>query len=191
MQYEHYLNNTFLFWCIVTFIVTALIFSKIDINLGVIYGSLMCLFVLYFVAQNHKYNESAEDKIIKTKNSLIHPDFIEKENHKEISQYIFFIQDFYVLNPQAYEEFIDNINKFFQSLKLIEYDPNNAGTEYDLLNQYKRKAKNALHSIIYRMPNNIQYKKNSMLRWLNLMNCSTSIQSAPYTFRKKIFILMG
>lgn len=132
-------------------------FLKIDIDFRVMFGICFGIFVVYILSINNENQSNEKLKLQKRKETLIIPQFRNKNN--EIINYLFSIQDFYEVNPQAYEDLVQSIDYFFDIYNETLRDPSLAGLNYEIMNTYKNNAINSLHSIIYKMKVNKAYEK--------------------------------
>ena len=76
------------------------------------------------------------------------------EGYNDIVEFFFSIQDFYIYNPQAYEEIIDNVDNFLNIYEDLKIGTQFCEDKYKIADSKKRNALNALHSIIYNISAN-------------------------------------
>jgi hypothetical protein len=92
-----------------------------------------------------------------TELNYIQPETILNPNKKtdqDFIDFIFSIQDFYVFNPQAFEEMIDNLNAFLYLRDKIFIDSVMCNYYYQIADSKKNNMLNSLHSILFNLPNN-------------------------------------
>jgi hypothetical protein len=154
---ESILDNKTLFYYIIIFIVITFAFSTIKLGLNMIYGTVIAYLVVYFLYNNYKEKQEKENKTksFQEANLLPKPEIFEK--YGDIVKYLFSIQDFYIYNPQAYEDMTKSLDNFFRTFEETQNNPSQAGVNYNLMISYKKYATNSLHSIIYNLPNDVQY----------------------------------
>lgn len=154
------INNTdivTLFWYTVIFIGTIYAFSRIDIKLSVLYGTFIVLIILYFLNNEYMNTKKTINDILKTKKDSIFPQSVRLANYNDVVNFLFSIQDFYIYNPQAYEDMIQSLDIFFIFYEEVLNNNELAGEHYDVLNDKRRYALNSLQSLIYNFPVNVKY----------------------------------
>jgi hypothetical protein len=154
---ESILDNKTLFYYLIIFIFITFVFSTIKIGLNIIYGTVIAYFVIHYLYNDYKEKQNKENKTksYQEANLLPKPKIFEK--HGDIIKYLFSIQDFYIYNPQAYEELTESLSSFFRTYEETTNNTCQAGVNYGLMASYKKYAVNALHSIIFNLPNNAEY----------------------------------
>ena len=75
------------------------------------------------------------------------------EKFDDVIDFYFSIQDFYKFNPQTYEESIENIEAFFKIYDIIFTGTPQPDYYYQIAESKKNNAINALHALIYNLPN--------------------------------------
>jgi len=163
------LDNKTLFFYIMIIIGIIFAFSKIDIKLNIVFGTGIALAIIYYLYMNYREKQEQENKILSFQKDYVLPHII--DGYDDITKFLFSIQDFYVHNPQSYIEMVNNINNFFRVYEETIVNKRNSGTNYELMNDYKRASMNSLHSIIYNFPNNREYtnKLNNSIQILSTM----------------------
>lgn len=166
------INNTdvvTLFWYTVILIGTIYAFSRIDIKLSVVYGTFIVLIVLYFLNTEYVNTKNTINDILKIKNDSILPKTERLVNYNDIVNFLFSIQDFYIYNPQAYEDMVQSLDIFFMFYEEVINNNELAGEHYDILNDKRRLALNSLQSLIYNFPVHVGYthKLNKSVDILN------------------------
>ncbi len=156
------INKTVFVFCSI-FIITIGIFQKMKIELNIIFGAMVAYFLVNLLNKMHdiEINKNTDIKdnadIYELKKSMIKPKPKLLHEYKDITQYLFSIQDYYKYNPLVYEHIVDNLDDFYhlyqEALKLN----NLAGTNYKLMNNIKQDTLNSLHSLIYTLPEDAAY----------------------------------
>ena len=145
-----------IFMYVVTFVFTLILFKRLTIKLNII---LAVILVVYELQKKHNYTGIIHEQH-DTKIKYIMPRIESIKEYEDIVDFLFTIQDFYVYNPQAYEEMIDNIDSLFILYKEVRISNNNCTPLYNIMESKRKNAMNALHSIIYNLPpNKIQTNK--------------------------------
>jgi Ca2+/Na+ antiporter len=137
------------------FILTLIFFSYLDIQLNIVFAFLIVILVIIYFNYRQVEKKIIEEEKYNTKLEEIRPELnhiTEKEKH--IINYLFSIQEFYYYNPPAYEELIDNIDKFFELYYESKDFRNKSGLNYTLCKKHKYNSLNTLQSIIYNLPDN-------------------------------------
>jgi hypothetical protein len=153
------IDKVTLFWYIVIFIVILFIFSRMSININIIFGFALAYMLIVYLYNDYKRVNNDTVKLLENKKSLLFPKPIESLEHTDIVNFLFSIQDFYIYNPQAYADMIETIDLFFSIYNETYNNHKMAGRNYLLLIEKKRNALNSLQSIINNMPRNSQYDK--------------------------------
>jgi hypothetical protein len=109
--------------------------------------------ILYF-EERTKYTNDVQTKQLETKLENIKPEPKNFKGHDDIIEFVFSIQDFYVYNPQAYEEFIDNLDAFLSLHEDIFGGSQLQNSYYQIAESKKRNAENSFMSIIHSLPTN-------------------------------------
>lgn len=165
-----------LFWYIIFLILVIFLFSFVKIELNIIFGLLIgILFIVYLTYQTNQQNikESNERKNIEDikneeiDNIIPHPKLALK--YDDILDFLFSIQDFYFFNPNSYIDMIDHIDNFFEYFEEVQLNNKLAGLNYQLMEDQKRQALNALQSIIYNFPTDPEYT-NKFNQSLNMLS---------------------
>jgi len=150
------INNTRLFVYISILLFFIFYFRDVHIGLNVILSIFVAsLIILYLNDRNNTSNE-VEEKRKETKLNAIrpHPKNIQYDN--DLIDFLFSIQDFYQYNPQAYEEMVDNIDHFMEIRDIIFLDTKFCEQYYQIAVNKKDNAVNALQSIIFTIPPNVE-----------------------------------
>jgi hypothetical protein len=142
------LSNKEIFNYVITFIIILFIFSKINISLNILYGTFVGIIILIFIYNNNEKKKKIHEDIIKLEKNNLIPQKKYINEHEDIVNFLFSIQDLYVQNPQEYIVMTDNIDHLFEYLELSQINPNKAGVNHSLIKECKKDAVNALNSII-------------------------------------------
>lgn len=132
---------------------------------------ILIIFIMYIYWRN-----SIEINLLTNTNNNIINDSIKTtvkniNNEPELLNFIFSIQDFYIFNPQAFEEFTTNINDFLELHDMIYSDSQYCHYYYDIVINKKQDILNSFHSLIYKLPNNKLFtqKLNKSMIYLQLL----------------------
>ena len=140
---------------VIIFIITLYFMSMIDIKLNILYATLIAIVIIYLLFTKQMELKKQELTISNEQYKSIIPK-IENKN-KDIVEFLFSIQDFYTYNPLAYAEMVNEIEHFFTLYEETHNNPKFSGRNYELMNEHKRLALNALHSLIFTIPSNKEY----------------------------------
>jgi Ca2+/Na+ antiporter len=154
---ESTLDSKTLFFYVVIIITIIFSFSTINLNLNILYGTIIAYFLINYLYSDYKQKQEKENKTksYQEANLLPKPEIISK--YGDIIKYLFSIQDLYIYNPQAYEEITDSLANFFRTFEETQNNPCQAGINHGLMITYKKHTVNALHSIIYNLSNDVDY----------------------------------
>ncbi|ARF11767.1 hypothetical protein Klosneuvirus_2_203 [Klosneuvirus KNV1] len=136
-----------------------LFFLQISIELNIILGLVLAYLLILYLKEKDDIRIQTEEKEKDTKLSFIKPHFekINKEKDKDFIDFVFSVQDFYVFNPRAYEEFIDNMDSFFELRELVFNDETFNNYYFQIADSKKNNALNSFHSLIFSLPNDKTY----------------------------------
>lgn len=142
---------------IIIFFLIIIFFIKFTVTLNILFGTFVACGVIYYLWSNKQKKIKEHEEIINNKKSLIYPtinESINKIEDDELVNILYAIQDFYMYNPNAYEEMIHNVNYFFMLFNECINNNQLAGTHYDVLKNTQQNIMNSLNSILYNMPPN-------------------------------------
>jgi hypothetical protein len=142
------LSNKEIFNYVITFIIILFIFSRIDISLNILYGTFIGIIVLVFIYNDNQRKKNIHNDIIELEKSDLIPQKKYINNHEDVINFLFSIQDLYVYNPQEYIVMMDNIDHLFEYLELSHVNPCKAGVNFSLMKDCKKDAVDSLNSII-------------------------------------------
>jgi hypothetical protein len=154
---ESILDNKTFFYYILIIIGIIFAFSTTNIGLNIVFGTIIASFVVYYLYNNYKEKQETENKTksFQEANLLPKPEIF--SDHADIIKYLFSIQDFYIYNPQAYEEMTEYLSLFFRTYKEAKENKKQASINHGLMLTYKSGAVNALHSIVHSLPDTTEY----------------------------------
>lgn len=149
------IDNRHLFVYIIIILFSIFYFKRFSIGINIIIALFFGLAVINYLNEKNTVSNEIEDIQQETKLDAIKPDPVKLRERKDtdIIDYIFSIQDLYEYNPEAYEEMIDNINNFLTVHDIIFKGTIYCDDYYQIADSKKNNALNALHSIIYSLPN--------------------------------------
>lgn len=154
---ESLLDNKTFFYYILIIIGIIFAFSTTNIGLNIIFGTIIAFCTIYYLYNNYKEKQETENKTKSFQEANLLPKPQIFSNHPDIVKYLFSIQDFYIYNPQAYEEMTDYLSIFFRTYKEATENNKEASIDHGLMITYKRGAVNALHSIVFSLPDTSGY----------------------------------
>lgn len=149
-------DNKRLFRNIVIILIFIFVFLKLNIHLNVILGLILALAVIFYLTEKENIETEIEKRQYETKKEAIQP-HLKEVRDKDMVDFIFSVQDFYVFNPEAYEEFIDNLDSFRKLYDTIFSDSEFSHYYYQIAESKKNNALNSLHSLLFKLPNNKFY----------------------------------
>lgn len=146
------LDNFTLFGYILIMLFFLFIFQNSNVGLNVFLALILgSIAVYYFYDRKNKVAEQ-EEEIYKKKLDTIRPNPKNFEDRRDIIDFLFTIQDLYPYNPPAYDELIENLTAFFTIRSDILNEVRGCGYYYQIADSKKQNALNALHSIIFTLP---------------------------------------
>ena len=165
------IDNTTLFWYITIFIIILYVFSLLQLNLNNILGFIIGIIIILYLYNDYIRHKTDEITLLNEKKSLIVPSLTYSIDNKDIVNFLFSIQDYYTYNPSAYDEMVSYIDYFFLIYNNVQYDNKSSSIYYNMLIDQKRNALNALQSILFNIPRNVDYDKklNNAQYMLNII----------------------
>jgi hypothetical protein len=128
-------------------------FMKLSIGLNIILGLVLAVTCILYLTERKTNANKIEHEQMERKIESIKPEPTNFVHDKDLIDFTFSVQDFYVFNPQAYEEFVDNVNAFKSLYDNVFNDKKFANYYYQIATSKKNNALNAFHSIIFCLPN--------------------------------------
>lgn len=147
-------NNKELFRNIVIVLVFLFFFLKLSVGLNIILALALAVICILYLTEKETQADQVEHEQYKRKLETIKPAPIKITEDKDMIDFLFSIQDFYVFNPQSYEEVIDNLNAFKSLHENIFGDEELCNYYYQIADSKKNNALNSFHSLIFSLPNN-------------------------------------
>ncbi len=143
-----------LFNYVVIILIVLYFFLKLTIGLNIILALILGVMIILYLNEKTHTIESTDQEQNKIKFDMIKPKLnnINFSSDSAIVDFLFSVQDFYVYNPSAYEEMIDNLNAFYKLVENIFSEPQFCSYYYQIAFSKKNNALNSFHSIIFKLP---------------------------------------
>lgn len=164
-------KSIFLYCVIICF--SIVYFRNINVTLGTLTGLILVTIIIVFLYYQEILNISNAENLHDLKVNNIVPQTENIKKFKDITDFIFSIQELYEYNPQAFEELVIIIDEFLEIYGYVILDYSLAGEYYSQMEQCKVSSINRLHSLIFTVPSSkllIQKLNNSMEVLENLLN---------------------
>ena len=145
-------DNKRIFRNIVIILIFIFFFIKLNVGLNLILGLVLALTVIFYLTEKENIQTEIKKEQYETKLNSIKPKPKEIKD-EDIVDFVFSVQDFYVFNPEAYEEFIDNLDAFKNLYDTIFSDSKFSHYYYQIADSKKNNALNSFHSLIFKLPN--------------------------------------
>lgn len=153
-------DGYYLFAYIVMFIFIMWFVTQITITLNTIVGLAVSVFVIsYFNHQSIVEKNTIKDiydikKEATSPSSNGLPGSVPTMIHerRDATNFLFSIQDLRMYNPQAYDEGVEFMDRFFEYRKILDSEPDRCYTYYGLMENARRDSLNAFKSIIHSLP---------------------------------------
>jgi hypothetical protein len=162
-------DKSTLFNYFVILIVFIGISQLLTVKLSLILTLVIAILIIFYINYRKQDKKIEEEIIIEDKYDKIRPQTEIIKRYSDIIDFIFSIQEMYIYNPPAFEEVVDNIEEFLKYLEDSRRFPENAGSNYPIMESKKKYAVNSLHSLIYNLPAN-KYFINKMERGMEKLN---------------------
>jgi hypothetical protein len=193
MVYEYIKNidNNDLFKYLVVIFGMILLLNRISPGINTIIGIITGVIFVYYM--NDKHNTTGAHFISNMKNHLKGPLL----NHtkyfyidSELIQLMVDIKEYHSYNPFVYRKLVNTIDSFLHLVSDMEKTINNIGEQYQIITEKKHNAMNALHSMIYNIPQSeatITKYQHALLRLEELLNnhIDNVYQYMVYQYGKK------
>lgn len=145
-------DNKSAFTYVVILIISLFIFSKYTIELNIMLALIISTIVIIYLNQkNIAAAVSAKEKD-DLKYDTITPNPKNISKGSDVIDFLFSVQDFYVYNPQAYEEMVDNLDAFFLLNENIFLENQFSNYYYQIAESKKNNALNSFQSLIFKLP---------------------------------------
>lgn len=154
-------DNKILFRNIVIILLFIYFFIKLNIGLNVIFGIILAIVVIMYFTEKESIQTEIKKEQYENKLETIKPK-LQKNKEEDIVDFVFSVQDFYVFNPQAYEEFIDNLDAFKELYDTTFIDGKLSHYYFQIAESKKENALNSFHSLIFKLPNDKFYTDKHM-----------------------------
>jgi len=147
------INSESLFQYAIILVTSLLIFKNLNIGLNLVVGLIIAIILIIYYHQKQEIESDTDKKLLIKKEQNIFP-ALNKEAYEypNIIEFIYTIQEFYVFNPQAFEEMIDNVNTFINIVSSVKLGNINCSENYHIAESKMHNSTNAFHSIIYKLP---------------------------------------
>jgi len=146
------IQNKDIFNYIVILLISVFIFLRLTIGLNIFLALILGTLIILYLNEKKDVEIKTEEAQNKLKYDTIKPklDIVPPDN--TIIDFLFSVQDFYVYNPMAYEEMVDNLKSFFQLNQDIFEEKQMYTYFYQIAESKKNNAINAFQSIIFKLP---------------------------------------
>lgn len=138
-----------LFLYVVIFLFFIFFFRSKIIGLNIFLALLIGFIVSSYIHEKNQVSRDIEHKQQKKKLDTIMPPNKEFKNRDDIINFFFSIQDFYHLNPLAYEDTVDNVDAFMTIHKIISTGTQFCSDYYIVAKDRKSDALNSFQTFIY------------------------------------------
>jgi hypothetical protein len=133
------------------------LFSYKSIKLNVLFGFIIASIFIYVLHKTHTIKIETEEKIKKQKLdklSNVEKVVLDKD---DIVDTLIIMEKYYDINPQAYNEMINNLEIFFKYYNLSIKDKSKTSMCFENMEIYKAQILNSIHSFIFRINSNKVY----------------------------------
>lgn len=148
------INQKYTFLYAFIFLILILYFRSKNVGLNIILAMIIGYLIVWYIYEKNNVKIQVEEDQQQKKFDSIIPHSKKIKPYNNVLDFVFSIQDFYVYNPQAYEDIIDNIDSFFTIYEKIFITQYLCEDNYQIAESKKQNALNAVHSLIFKLPNN-------------------------------------
>jgi len=146
------INNKNLFTYILIIIFSIFFFKNRIIGLNIFLGLIFAAIAIAYLYDRKLDTIEHEDERYEKKLNTIRPEPYGFKDRKDIIDLLFTIQDIYPYNPPAYDELINNLTSFFTIRTDMINGVLNNSHYYQIAESKKLNSLNALHSMIFNLP---------------------------------------
>jgi hypothetical protein len=125
---------------------------KLTIGLNIILALILGTLIILYLNGKDNIAHKSEEILNNIKYDTIKPSLPNVSPNSDLIDFLFTVQDFYVYNPQAYEEMIENLESHFKLVQNIFMDKDMYTYYYTLAETKKNNALNAFQSLIFKLP---------------------------------------
>ena len=137
----------------ITIIIIGILIAKYqNITIGIVLGITVSIGFIIYLDEKRSTKVANEHSIHKYKADNIRPYNEKFVKYKDITDFLYSVQEYYYYNPEAYEELLDNIDHFLTVYENSLKSTNASHKLFEIADSKKHAALNALHSIIYTLP---------------------------------------
>lgn len=144
-------KTTFIY--VVIFLTIIWYFRDKQIGLNMFMVLIVSYVIISYIYQKQLTTNQLEENQMETKHEAIRPKDNNFKGKTDLIDFFFSVQDFYVYNPQTYEECIDNIDILLEIHDIIFNGTDLCYDYYQIADTKKNNALNCFHSLIYKIPN--------------------------------------
>jgi hypothetical protein len=116
------IENESLFKYLAIGIVLLYLFMGINIGLNIVMALVFGIVIMMYLNERDVVAHRTGNVQDEIKYETIKPEIVGVSPDSNLTDFLFTVQDFYVYNPQAYEEMIDNLKSFFKLNKDVFAD---------------------------------------------------------------------
>jgi hypothetical protein len=146
-------KKTIFYYCIII-IFSIYFFRSKNIGLNVILALFLGTVIISYIHERSEIINDTEQKERKLKINTIKPPTKYFENKDDVINFFFSVQDFYHLNPQVYEDVIDNVDAFLNIHRILNIGTDYSEDYYQIAKDKKSEALNSFQALIYSLPDN-------------------------------------
>lgn len=151
------IENKSLFKYLVIGIGLLYLFMGIRIGLNIVMALVLGVLIMMYLNERDVVAHVTGNVQDEIKYETIKPEIIGVGRDSDLVDFLFTVQDFYVYNPQAYEEMINNLKSFFVLTRDIFEDDEMYTYYYQIAESKKNNALNAFQSIIFKLPTDKEF----------------------------------
>jgi hypothetical protein len=153
-DYINSYDSKSIFLYLIIFVLLLSYFKSSSVGTNILIALIIGTFIVVYINAGKESSESNDQIQMKTKYDNIRPQSKAKKikNYPDLTNFVFSIQDFYVENPQAFEDMLDNLDAFLALYENAVTEPKLANKTFKFAEIKKHNALNSLQSIIYNMP---------------------------------------
>ena len=152
-DYISEIDNNDKFKYLAMILVSIFLMRRLALDSHVLVGLLFGIILVYYL--NQRAVSIGTDFVSSSQQKLRNPIFREAKNlhqDSELLDFLYSIREYRYYNPAVYRKLILIVDRFLRIVNDMEIGVADMGANYEQLKDYKSRALNGLHSMIYRIP---------------------------------------
>lgn len=153
-EYINEIDKSSIFFFVIVFLIFVIFFKNYELKINSIVGIFFAFFYIIYMNEKNKKTKNDDIYLRQKKAIVIEPEVKKLNKYDDVIDFLFSIQDFYIYNPQAYEEMHKSITNFFVVYEDILKNNKQTNYLFSIADKNMSDSINHLQSFIYNTPEN-------------------------------------